>query len=220
MLFRRLLVVIISVLFFFIFPVLSDAQEKETRYRLKIKTVNPIFHLLFSLFYSENQVLVFKEKKAHEGESYAREFELSSRERILAKLFSRNGESGGFASFGKSNLSGNFNPEQIRILFEIFDFAQLAGNDDSYTTIYKTSRAEYCVEITAEKNALIKTEADEVNAQLFKARIWRYSKYFSKYFADVIFWIGKDENVKGQILKCVIKRTLWPDIILIIETTL
>ncbi len=134
-----------------VFAKIVDVKITEIRYRCKIDSYNPLYHIWFFLFEAENREFLWKEKKCLNEKGCYREIIFSNQSRVMADFFSQGNELRAMVDFAGEEWKGKLNPEQTKTWFDMLDFSRRAMPGDIYTADYKTAKNHYRISIQSRR---------------------------------------------------------------------
>ena len=118
-----------AILFLAATVVIAGNQDKvrieEIRYRCRLESYNPLWHILFFLFSSDNREFLWREKIGISDSGRLREVELFNKSRRVIRFFNQGENYEAEIIFGGEE-SGQLNPEQAKAWFEMWDFVRSA----------------------------------------------------------------------------------------------
>lgn len=185
---------------------MTEIRITDIHYRCRIENANPLWHVLFFLFNSENREFFWREKNSISERSYYHEVEFFNKSCLVAKFISKNGNCEAMVNFGGEEWRGKLNPKQAKAWFEMQDFSRSAKPGDIYSAGYKTSKNDYKIFIEARNFDFIPVCGVLASVLYFEARVWKKSERF----IDMKFWVARNGILKGQVVKGSFKRAFWP----------
>jgi hypothetical protein len=200
---------LLTVLFLFFGLMMTDASADpgskklvKIRYCCSIESSNPLWHILFFLFKSENREFLWIEKSNPGENGICREILLYNKRRLVADFFSRNKKVGGTVDFGGEEWRGKLNSEQAEVWFEMQKFSRMAAPGDVYRANYKAYKNNYLIFIEA------KNFSDKY--LYFGGNVLKKDKKFM----EIKFWVIDEGEFKGQMARCWFQKTHWPPVII------
>lgn len=192
----------------------ENTEIIELRYRYRIESRNSLWHLFFFLFTSAHRQFLWQEKEGHDLKGYYHEVLFFTGSRLVARFFSQNNKFEAKVDFGRKEERGELNSNQTRTWFEMQHFCRSAKPGDVYLGDYQTAKNNYKILIKAKEIILLKTSSDKfLNVLYFEGLVLRKEKQF----LEIKFWMSKDKEFRGQIVKCHIKKIFWPTITIEID---
>ncbi len=212
--FKKIFITAAISLFFLVQTVTPETKEDfktiELRYRCRVESVNPLWHILFFLFGADNRDFLWREKVGHDGGGYFRKILLFNRSRQVVKFFAREDYYEAEVDFGSKDESGVLTAEQAKFWFEIEEFAKSALPGEKYEAVCQTSKNAFLIFIEAREKVLLKTSRGNLPAVYFEGRVIKQSEDF----LHIKFWIGEVSELRREVVKCFFKKSFWPPVVL------
>lgn len=165
---------------------------------------------LFFLFKADNREFLWREKEGFNENGYCREILFSNKSRVVARFFSQNREVGGIVDFGGGDQREELSSEQAKVWFEMQKFSRSAKPGDIYRTDYKTAKNDYKICIEALGFSAIQTASGRIVTLYFEGQVLKKNERFT----DLKFWIASEGKLKGQVIKCIFKKSFWPSVVI------
>ncbi len=207
----------ISAIFLLLFCVLavgagsdynSGGKITEIRYRSRVQSDNLIYRILFFLFNAENRKFLLREKEGFDEGGAYREISLFNKCRLVARFFSQNGIFAAKIDFSGKEWAEELNDEQVKIWFGMQKFSRSAEIGDIFLADYRTAKNDYKISIQAQKKIVFPVADEFVSTLYFEGKALRKSGQSAD--IDIKFWVAREGKFKGQLVKCVFKKSSWP----------
>ncbi len=183
------------------------AAPVELRYRAKLETSNPLWHVAFFLIFNSHD-FIFSEISGKED--FSREITITNGGREVARIFYSNGSYGGKVSISPEYWEAELNREQAKTFFEILDFIHSAEPGSARSGNYLGKKSLYRFYVKAVKEGLPEINRKHFRALYFEALVFtsRGEKYLEAQFRLI-----KSGRENGRITGGVFKKKGLPEIL-------
>ncbi len=195
----------------------TDNKIVEIFYHGYIDSSNPFWYLfgnLLAFFNFDYRRIVFQKESGYgKNGPFCKVAVFSEKDRRGARFSLEDGKYKGILNTDSLEPAEELSAVEVKTIFAILRFLKTAKAGDKISEIYKAKKNRYPIFISAERKVSLSTVKGEINAVYFEGHVYKNAEN-PEHFLEINFWVAESGDLAGQILKCVLKYSFSPTVIL------